>query len=264
MDQLFSNKDIWSGGSFQLFMKLTDASDASARALLTALWSAPCLEGCYLWGRIEPDAQPRVPPSELILEDGAVGIATFPNGLRCACGNYDIRFEDDGGRWIEFYVPHGALGTIYPVGGYPFARLKFFARRKPAPVPDVDRSWLEIIKRWWRGDMDAERAYYMRDHVFSAHSGPPRRILMGVVDEPPEQKVWLSATHEWFRAIAEHVYATVPFAIAVIGFEALFLEMAEEVQRGIPEERWDGVLLPVGGRLAWYPPTTSAAQYTAG
>jgi hypothetical protein len=49
-----------------------------------------------------------------------LGVARLPNGRNVACGSCLIREVDYGSDWLDFYLPLGSLGTVYPVGGFPF------------------------------------------------------------------------------------------------------------------------------------------------
>jgi hypothetical protein len=47
------------------------------------------------------------------------GVAQLP-AAHVACGTCTVR-EEGGSDWVVFYLPMGALGRAYLVGGYPFS-----------------------------------------------------------------------------------------------------------------------------------------------
>ncbi len=70
---------------------------------------------------------------------------------------------------------------------------------------------------------------------------------------------WREELSTWLRDIGETIYATVPFRLGVIGWEAGGNYSSEMLSAaGIPEERWDGLLWPQGQSVLWYPPTAGA------
>jgi hypothetical protein len=59
----------------------------------------------------------------------------------------------------------------------------------------------------------------------------------------------------WLKSVADNIYDQIKITIAIIGFETDFVETKEQALKFIPEQRWDGILLPNEGKLIWYPPT---------
>jgi hypothetical protein len=45
---LFTANEVWTGGHYELFIQPSVDSSEELRSLLKALWTFPCLEGCYL------------------------------------------------------------------------------------------------------------------------------------------------------------------------------------------------------------------------
>ena len=80
----------------------------------------------------------------------------------------------------------------------------------------------------------------------------------------PHPRSWITPLNGWLKNIAETIYPNVNFKIAVIGFEAEFTTIREEVFSGkIADKRWDGILLPQSDKLIWYPPTIIDFQYSS-
>jgi hypothetical protein len=139
----FTAEETWRGGLYELAMEYAGGSDALLDAALRALWDVPGLQGCWLRRDAEPASQPRVAPALAGLVAGGhlLGMATLPNGQRVACGTFLVR-EDQGSDWLGFYVPVGAVGRVYDVGGYPFdGGLHSRAWREPV------ETWLAEIGR---------------------------------------------------------------------------------------------------------------------
>jgi hypothetical protein len=118
---LFTPREKWHGGVYELTMELGPPDDARFLEALTTLWSDPALAGPYADNDREPEEQERVAITAAALERSSLyGVATLPNGLRCACASYAVR--GDGDDWLDISLPLASLGDIYPVGGYPFER----------------------------------------------------------------------------------------------------------------------------------------------
>jgi hypothetical protein len=140
MTQYFTEPETWLGGYYELAIELGSRSDERLLAALTAVWADPDLDGVYLSRDVEPSQQQRLAiTAELLQVSHLQGLARLPNGATIACGTVFIR-EDDGPDWLCLYVPMGALGTAYSVGGYPFE-------------PDVANShqWRDVVDPWLAG-----------------------------------------------------------------------------------------------------------------
>jgi len=140
MTQYFTEPDTWSGGYYELAIELGTRSDERLLAALTAVWADPNLDGAYLSRDVEPWQQQRLAiTAELSQVSHLQGLARLPNKATIACGTFIVR-EDDGPDWLGMYLPMGALGTAYSVGGYPFE-------------PDVANShqWRDVIDPWLAG-----------------------------------------------------------------------------------------------------------------
>ncbi len=57
--------------------------------------------------------------------------------------------------------------------------------------------------------------------------------------------------------LANYVFETAPFQVALVGFEIDMDEFSFDAirQSGIPRHRFDGILLVEESKLVWYPPT---------
>jgi len=192
---LFTPAGTWDGGFFELVIELPHQGEATTRRALAALWRMPQLTGCYARRDVEPTQQQPLNLAEVPVEGNLYGVATLPNGARCACGSYTIHFEGEA-SWLGLYLPYGALTEFYSVGGYPFA---------PIITPSIEHN--------------------------------------------------LKVVHEWFRTLAEGLYEHFAFTLGVIGFETEFEKVKARTPEAIPAERLDGLLIPSGIRLLWYPPT---------
>ncbi|MBP8252343.1 MAG: hypothetical protein KAX40_08245 [Herpetosiphon sp.] len=113
----FTQTDMWSGGFYELLIELP--ASQSVGQFLSFLWQQPQLSGCYHHRQVEPEQQPLFDAITIPTEGHLYGIATFDDGLSCACGTYTTFFDHEQTWWIGLYLPLGAL-SIYPIGGYPF------------------------------------------------------------------------------------------------------------------------------------------------
>jgi len=78
----------------------------------------------------------------------------------------------------------------------------------------------------------------------------------------PELEHTLKTVNAWFRTLAAGVYEHMAFTFGVIGFETDFSAVKAQAMQAIPEDRWDGLIIPIGDHLLWYPPTRYGTQYT--
>ncbi|MBC9714538.1 hypothetical protein H9Y04_18435 [Streptomyces sp. TRM66268-LWL] len=107
-------------------METGSTGDAELQALLSALWSAAQVQGCYGRRDCEPYEQEEVPCTVASLAEYGqlLGQIRLPTGQLAVCGCDVIRGGDAGSDWLDFYVPTGALdkaGISY-WGGRPFFR----------------------------------------------------------------------------------------------------------------------------------------------
>jgi hypothetical protein len=138
--QYFTDTNVWLGGFYELAIEVGPRSNERLFAALTAVWSNPNLDGVYLDDDTEPWQQTRQTiTAESLRVDHLHGLARLPNEATIACGTCLIR-EDDGPDWLILYLPMGALGAAYSVGGYPFE-----------PSAETSRPWREILDAWLAG-----------------------------------------------------------------------------------------------------------------
>lgn len=117
--KLFTADSAWDGGFYELALEVGTCSDEQLEKALNALWAHPDLDGCYINRNHEPWDQPRMPPSFRDDRMHLLGIARLPNGSRVACGSCIIRDSSDDPDWLDFYLPMGALCSVYPAGPFP-------------------------------------------------------------------------------------------------------------------------------------------------
>ncbi|MBC8135509.1 MAG: hypothetical protein H8F28_06450 [Fibrella sp.] len=134
--QLFTAAHTWNGGFYELAIELGLHSDERLRKALQTIWQCDGLDGCYVARDVEPSQQSRLSPS---LDTSALGVATLPDGEQVACGTFIVREDNGNGPdWIGFYLPMGALGSVYDVGAFPFVDGK------------SSRVWREPLDDWLR------------------------------------------------------------------------------------------------------------------
>jgi len=137
--QLFADSNAWAGGYYELKIWLGDPSDERIREAMASLWESPMLEGPF--DRDDKTSLRRVPS----VGDHLSGLARI-RGESLPLSTFVVREEDlDGKRTADFLfvgLPLGGLGTIYPVGAYPFADLE------AAPVwqPEIDAWFLQLLR----------------------------------------------------------------------------------------------------------------------
>jgi hypothetical protein len=137
MERLFTGAETWHGGFYELAMEFGAEAESTLERALQALWEFPDLRGCYLRRDQEPSTQPRMAATFAAQASAGhlVGMATVPGGIRVACGTVLVR-EDNGNRWLDFYLPLGALAAAYDVGAYPFDENL------------ASRQWREPLEKW--------------------------------------------------------------------------------------------------------------------
>src|SRR5947208_2014639 len=138
MESLFTNKDTWHGGFYELSMEMGRLSEEKLEAALEAIWIFGDLRGCYLRSDIEPQFQPQVAPDIKTLRshNHLRGIAKLPDGKLTACGTFLLQ-EEAGDNWLDFYLPMGALTMANDaVGAYPF------------DSNGISQTWREPLEIW--------------------------------------------------------------------------------------------------------------------
>lgn len=82
--------------------------------------------------------------------------------------------------------------------------------------------------------------------------------------EKQSESVWIIEINNWLVKIAQEIYPVAKFEIGIIGFEVDTFRVKQELEKGIPDERWEGLLIPNGSDLLWFPPTIYDSPYTIG
>lgn len=146
----FTAPDVWRGGFYELEIVPRIRSSQQIVALLSALWSFPSLDGCYLRNDCVPSKQPRCKPYEEGREGHLYGMAELPGKGRIVCGSYAMNYAGEDGSppayRVGFYFPLGALSEIFPVGAYPFGAMSSVPEWR-IPIDEFLRSLAEWIFR---------------------------------------------------------------------------------------------------------------------
>ena len=71
---------------------------------------------------------------------------------------------------------------------------------------------------------------------------------------------WREPIMDWLRQVASMVHSHVPIDLGLVGWEPddSGLTVAAIRTTGIPSARYDGILIPEGRQLSWYPPNRGA------
>lgn len=192
---VFTDRENWNGGFYELSLELGDRDDDRLQLALTALWGAAAVTGCYGSRDREPADQIEIPVTVASFEEfGHLrGIVRLPLGGSVVCGCFSTR-SDDGEDWLTFYLPLGALAALdNRIGGFPF--------------------------------------------------GP---------GSEPQALVWRASLDTWLAGVADQVFRQVDFRLGLIGFEVDYTNAAE-LDGVVPEQRWNGYLLPADGQLRYTP-----------
>jgi hypothetical protein len=73
---------------------------------------------------------------------------------------------------------------------------------------------------------------------------------------------WMTEINDWLVDIARQIYPLAKFKLGIIGFEVDFFKIEKQLMKGIPDKRWDGLLVPSENQLLWFPPTIHVPPYT--
>ena len=66
---------------------------------------------------------------------------------------------------------------------------------------------------------------------------------------------WMIEVNDWLVKIARQIHPIAKFELGVIGFEVDYFEVKRQLEKGLPDERWDGLLIAKDELLEWLPPT---------
>ena len=129
--RLFTQPGAWSGGHYEIDVQLRASQLPMAVA---ALWQFPQLDGCYSHRDREPSSQARLDPAAFEAWDHRLGVATFSSFGAAACLSFTSQDDGDDASLL-LCLPLGSLGSILPVGGFPFGR-------------GTDPGWREVVDEW--------------------------------------------------------------------------------------------------------------------
>lgn len=116
---LFTDSDVWTGGSIELLCALGLSDEERRKKLLAALWSWPNLQGPYARRDQEPSQQSLAQPSS----ESRYGVALLPGQLGTVAFQATT-VEDDDGLWLYAGSPVGSLSRVLPVETFPFGDSK--------------------------------------------------------------------------------------------------------------------------------------------
>jgi len=113
---MFTEQDTWTGGSIELLVSLGPPSAERRFGASRAVWQWSALQGPYAHRDVEPTDQSVV---NVTAAGHYYGVATLPNDAgHVAFATCFV--EDDDGLWLYAGSPLGSLGTVLPVGAFPF------------------------------------------------------------------------------------------------------------------------------------------------
>jgi hypothetical protein len=140
---LFTSEDTWLGSFYELAIELGPRSDKRLAQASEALWRHQSIDGPYAKKDIEPADQPKVAPSLIVGSNDHAphlrGVATLPGGFEVACGSVAVREEESQIDWFDFYIPWGALETVYEIDYDAYQTGHF----------ETWRQWAEPLDAWF-------------------------------------------------------------------------------------------------------------------
>lgn len=106
----FRDRSNW-GDGYELSIEAGSTGDAELQTLLSALWSAADVLGCFGRRDCELHEQDEVPCTVASLAEHGhlLGQVRLPTGPLAVCGCTAVRGGGEGSDWLDFYVPTGAL-----------------------------------------------------------------------------------------------------------------------------------------------------------
>lgn len=115
----------WGEGTYELAIEVGSTDDTAVQAVLSAVWAAAGVQGCYGQGDREPEEQKPVPCTVAALEEFGwlFGRVRLPSGHLVVCAVMAVRGGDDSSDWVNFGVPPKTLeqaGVKFQEG--PFTR----------------------------------------------------------------------------------------------------------------------------------------------
>jgi hypothetical protein len=136
-----SHDDNWSGGFYELSIRLGAHDDARLDAAVKSLWEAAGLLRAFRRFATGPGSERTQVSAESLLAGHLNSVAAIPGLGSTLCSVLVVRVETYEPRadWLDLCLPLGALGNLdHRVGPYPFAD-------DTAP----SRAWREPIERWF-------------------------------------------------------------------------------------------------------------------
>lgn len=120
---LFTRWDTWSGGFYELVLRLGARKHRRLGTAVRAAAAYPGIDGWYARKDIEPSEQERVARTvaDLSRRGHLYGVASIPGWPLLPVGCLAIRYGEPLGDWFHVYVPTGALVQAdRRVGAFPF------------------------------------------------------------------------------------------------------------------------------------------------
>lgn len=72
-------------------------------------------------------------------------------------------------------------------------------------------------------------------------------------DGGPRSLDWRVPLDAWLAEVAREVFRHLDFRLGLIGFDVDITDLTDPAAGVVPEQRWNGYLLPVGGKLEYVP-----------
>ena len=112
-------------------------------------------------------------------------------------------------------------------------------------------------------------AYYHDDGLWMTFYIPlgslanvyPVRAYPIKIKNEPSPEYWLKELNSFMAEIARFIYQEIRFRIGIIGFEIDQFDVVRNLIKGIPSERWDGLLIQRDDQVEWIPSTIYEAPY---
>jgi hypothetical protein len=115
-------EENWTGGSYDLTMKLSTPNQESVQSALEALWRLAPIKGCVALASRDPFEMCQVETSARACREHSLlrGVVGIPGLGELVCG-VGLQEFAQGGTWLHFGLPMGALALLDPrIGGFPF------------------------------------------------------------------------------------------------------------------------------------------------